>query len=67
MNAKEGVSRAYDEILAAIGSTNCLAIHLDLSELSSIEGYDEEMLKSVFDEYRQRLSQSLLGEMMSLE
>ena len=62
LNANEGVSRAYDEILAAIGSTNCLAIHLDLSELSSIEGYDEEMLKSVFDEYRQRLSQSLLGE-----
>lgn len=61
-NGKEGVSDAYNEILAAIGRTNCLGVQLDLSELSAIEGYDEEMLESVFDEYRQRLSQSLLGE-----
>lgn len=62
LSLESDVSVAYDAILTEMGNLNYLGIYLDLTKIKDIEGFKDEMLTLVFNEYRERLSHSLVGE-----
>lgn len=52
----------YEVILSEIAKKNCVAIYLDLAELLTNEQQDMNLVKQVFNAYRDELNAIILGE-----